>query len=67
MKTELVNKQVLVTGGAFGIGKAIVRAFLEEGANVTATWYQNCPLANSHENLADGFLLILAIRNRSGN
>src|SRR5680860_666827 len=34
MDTDLRNKGVLVTGGAGGIGQAVVRAFAAEGANV---------------------------------
>jgi 3-oxoacyl-[acyl-carrier protein] reductase len=34
----LANKNILITGGSRGIGTAIVRAALEEGANVTFTY-----------------------------
>ncbi|MBW8705331.1 2,3-dihydro-2,3-dihydroxybenzoate dehydrogenase [Streptomyces sp. MBT84] len=37
MDLQLVGKRVLVTGASKGIGLAIVRAFQEEGAKVTAT------------------------------
>ncbi|MEU3185996.1 SDR family oxidoreductase [Streptomyces sp. NPDC006923] len=37
MDLQLVGKRVLVTGASKGIGLAIVRAFQEEGAIVTAT------------------------------
>ena len=33
------NKNILVTGGARGIGKAIVRRFIDEGARVLFTYY----------------------------
>ncbi|HDL50059.1 MAG TPA: SDR family NAD(P)-dependent oxidoreductase, partial [Actinobacteria bacterium] len=34
MDTDLHDKGVLVTGGAGGIGQAVVRAFASEGAKV---------------------------------
>ncbi|MDH3259494.1 MAG: SDR family NAD(P)-dependent oxidoreductase, partial [Acidimicrobiia bacterium] len=34
MDTELAGKGVVVTGGAGGIGRAVVRAFAAEGARV---------------------------------
>jgi NAD(P)-dependent dehydrogenase (short-subunit alcohol dehydrogenase family) len=37
MDLQLAGKRVLVTGASRGIGLAIVRAFQEEGASVTAT------------------------------
>lgn len=37
MDLQLTGKRVLVTGASKGIGLAIVRAFQEEGASVTAT------------------------------
>ncbi|WP_221347756.1 SDR family NAD(P)-dependent oxidoreductase [Streptomyces beigongshangae] len=43
MDLELAGKRVLVTGASRGIGLAIVRAFQEEGASVTATARSTTP------------------------
>ncbi|KAG7103990.1 hypothetical protein HYQ44_015302 [Verticillium longisporum] len=41
MSTSFTNKTVIVTGGAGGLGFAIVQAFLAAGANVVATDIQD--------------------------
>ncbi|MFF8030304.1 SDR family NAD(P)-dependent oxidoreductase [Streptomyces sp. NPDC016626] len=43
MDLQLAGKHVLVTGASRGIGLAIVRAFQEEGASVTATARRSTP------------------------
>ncbi|TJZ98937.1 SDR family NAD(P)-dependent oxidoreductase [Actinacidiphila oryziradicis] len=43
MDLQLVDKRVLVTGASKGIGLAIVRAFLAEGASVTAVSRHSTP------------------------
>ncbi|MEU6609563.1 SDR family NAD(P)-dependent oxidoreductase [Streptomyces shenzhenensis] len=43
MDLQLADKRVLVTGASRGIGLAIVRAFLAEGASVTATARRSTP------------------------
>ena len=35
MYSDLENRHVFITGGATGIGESIVRAFLQQGANVS--------------------------------
>jgi 3-oxoacyl-[acyl-carrier protein] reductase len=44
MDLNLTNKNVLVTGGSRGIGKAIVEAFVSEGAKVAITSRNNVEL-----------------------
>jgi NAD(P)-dependent dehydrogenase (short-subunit alcohol dehydrogenase family) len=43
MQLQLSDKRVLVTGSSKGIGLAIVRAFLDEGAEVVATARRSTP------------------------
>ena len=43
----LVNKTVLVTGGSRGIGKAIVRTAMQEGANVIFTYINSAEEAEA--------------------
>lgn len=47
MQLHLKGKNVLVTGGSKNIGKAIVRAYLQEGANVVFTWHSDEAAANA--------------------
>ena len=44
---NLTNKTVLVTGGSRGIGKAIVRTAIEEGANVIFTYLNSADEAEA--------------------
>jgi len=41
MELNLKGKNVLITGGSKNLGKAIVKAYLDEGANVVFTWYHD--------------------------
>jgi 3-oxoacyl-[acyl-carrier protein] reductase len=47
MDTELQGKGVLVTGGAGGIGSAVVRAFAEEQAKVAVHYHQSADKAEA--------------------
>ena len=40
---DMKGKSILVTGGASGIGQAIVLAFAERGANVALTYITSDP------------------------
>jgi 3-oxoacyl-[acyl-carrier protein] reductase len=47
VETELRGKGVLVTGGAGGIGSAVVRAFAEEGAKVAVHYHRSAAKAEA--------------------
>src|SRR5216683_6154923 len=49
--TRLTNKTALVTGGGSGIGLAVARAFLDEGARVAITGRQEARLRQAAESL----------------
>ena len=49
--TRLTNKTALVTGGGSGIGLAVARAFLDEGARVAITGRQEVRLHRAAESL----------------
>jgi NADP-dependent 3-hydroxy acid dehydrogenase YdfG len=51
--TRLTNKIALVTGGGSGIGLAIARAFLNEGARVAISGRQEAKLRQAAESLPD--------------
>ena len=54
MDTDLADKGVLVTGGAGGIGTAIVRAFADEGARVAIHYRTNEERARALAQEIDG-------------
>ncbi|MDQ0214478.1 3-oxoacyl-[acyl-carrier protein] reductase [Oikeobacillus pervagus] len=51
MDLQLKGKNILITGGSKGIGKAIARAFLSEGANVSIAARNNDFLMKAKEEL----------------
>jgi NAD(P)-dependent dehydrogenase (short-subunit alcohol dehydrogenase family) len=51
--TKLAGKRALITGGASGIGYAIARLFLENGANTVISDIDADNLAAAHERLAE--------------
>lgn len=52
-KKALAGKAAIVTGGAQGIGLAIVRRFIDEGANVVAFDVPGAPLHNAADYAAE--------------
>jgi NADP-dependent 3-hydroxy acid dehydrogenase YdfG len=57
--TPLTNKVALVTGGGSGIGLAVARAFLENGARVAITGRQESRLRQATDSLQAGKNLFL--------
>lgn len=53
MDLQLKGKNVLITGGSKGIGKAIAKVFVEEGANVAITARGLEALENAKTELGD--------------
>jgi len=59
MDTGLKNASVLITGGGTGIGLAVTKAFLEEGANVTVLQRSDKGINNIKEAVGDGVVEIV--------
>lgn len=68
MNLSLAGKNVLVTGGSRGIGKALVEAFAEEGARVAFTYLTSASKAEGLVRaITDGGAEALAIQGDAGN
>ncbi len=64
----LEAKRVLITGGSRGIGRAMVRRFVEEGADVAFTYRSSADEAEAlKEELKDSGSKILAYRSDAGS
>ncbi|WP_078429104.1 SDR family NAD(P)-dependent oxidoreductase [Alkalihalobacterium alkalinitrilicum] len=57
MELHLKGKNVLITGGSKGIGKAIASTFIEEGANVTIMARSNEGLEQAKKELKDVYTI----------
>jgi NADP-dependent 3-hydroxy acid dehydrogenase YdfG len=58
---RLADKTAVVTGGSSGIGLAVARAFLDEGARVAITGRQQAKLRQAAESLPGGDRLFLHV------
>lgn len=52
MNTKLKGKNVLITAGAQGIGEAITKHFIAQGANVAIHYFSSADTANELVQLA---------------
>lgn len=52
MNNKLIGKNVLITAGAQGIGEAITRHFIDNGANVAIHYFSSADTANALVNYA---------------
>src|SRR5208283_1306024 len=57
---RLEHKVAIVTGGGTGIGAAIVRRFVEEGARVCAVGRRKAPLEEVARSLPEGSVAVCA-------
>ena len=53
MELGLTNKKVFITGGATGIGKAIVNEFLKEGSFVVFTSRKTASIEELYQDLEE--------------
>lgn len=60
------DNHVLVVGGTSGIGSAIARAFLEEGAEVTVTGVTDAEIANAPNDIPGARAVKLDVRDDKG-
>ena len=54
MKDKLINKNVLITAGAQGIGESITKHFIDSGANVAIHYFSSSDTAKELEEYAVG-------------
>lgn len=59
MDLALTDRTVLITGGSGGIGRALVRAFHDEGAKVAFTYHRDTTTAQELERQGNGRVLAL--------